>query len=255
MSQELRQVAKGFDRRVKSFNGYDVNGFRFHTSSYEQSRPNRKTTNSGVCTSGNDNRDYYGRIEEIYELSFHGEKPLNPVMFKCRWFDPGRTRLTPNLGLAEIRQDSVYPGSDVYIVAQQATQVYYTPYACKSKEHLLGWYIVHKISPHAKLPLPNDEDYNFNTNTYDGEFFQESGLQGTFTIDLTEAMEMEVENDDEDAGDEVVNAKDIEMLERFRLGQANEDDDLSSDTEEYLDMVDSDEETHAPANPDDPDYF
>jgi hypothetical protein len=129
------------------------------------------------------------------------------------------------------------------------------PYACKSKERLLGWYIVHKISPHAKLPLSNDEDYNFNTNTYDGEFFQEAGLQGTFTIDLTEAMEMEVENDDEDAGDEVVNEKDIQMLERFRLVEANEDDVPSSDTEEYLDMVDSDDDTYATDNPNDADYF
>jgi hypothetical protein len=68
-------------------------------------------------------------------------------------------------------------------------------------------------------------------------------------------MEMEVENDDEDAGDEVVNEKDIQMLERFRLGKANEDDVPSSDTEEYLDMVDSDDDTYASANPDDADYF
>jgi hypothetical protein len=129
MSHELRYVANGFDRRVKSFNGYDVNVYRFHTASYEQSWPNQRTTNNGVCTPGNDNRDYYGRIEEIYELSFHGGKPLTPVMSKCHWFDPGVTRLTPNLGLVKIRQDSVYPGDDVYIVAQQATQVYYTPYA------------------------------------------------------------------------------------------------------------------------------
>jgi hypothetical protein len=45
------------------------------------------------------------------------------------------------------------------------------------------------------------------------------------------------------------------MLERFRLGEANEDDVPSSDTEEYLDMVDSDDDTYAPANPDDADYF
>jgi hypothetical protein len=68
-------------------------------------------------------------------------------------------------------------------------------------------------------------------------------------------MEMEVENDDEDAGDEVVNEKDIQMLERFLLGEANEDNLPSSDTEEYLDMVDSDDDTYAPANPDDADYF
>jgi hypothetical protein len=66
---------------------------------------------------------------------------------------------------------------------------------------------------------------------------------------------MEVENDDEDAGDEVVNEKDIQMLEQSCLGEANEDDVPSSDIEEYLDMVDSDDDTYALANPDDADYF
>jgi hypothetical protein len=141
MSAELRQVANGFAYRVRSYSGYDVNGYRFCTSSYEASRPNRKTTNSGVFTPGLDGVEYYGRIEEIYELSFHGSKPLNPVIFKCHWFDPEVTRQTYcSLGIVEIRQDSVFPGDDVYIVAQQATQVYYLRYACQTKEHLKGWY-------------------------------------------------------------------------------------------------------------------
>jgi hypothetical protein len=54
----------------------------------------------------------------------------------------------------------------------------YTSYACHTKEHLKDWDIVHKVSPHGRLPVLNDEDYNFNTTTYDGEFYQEEGLQG-----------------------------------------------------------------------------
>lgn len=65
MSPELRQVADGFAYRVRSFSGYDVNGYRFRTTSYEQSRPNRKTTSSGVFTPGLDGVEYYGIIEEI----------------------------------------------------------------------------------------------------------------------------------------------------------------------------------------------
>jgi hypothetical protein len=34
-------------------------------------------------------------------------------------------RRNKNLGLVEIKQSSVYPRHDVYIVAQQTTQVYY----------------------------------------------------------------------------------------------------------------------------------
>ena len=83
MSAELRQVADGFSYRVKSFNVYDVNGYRFHTTGYEQSWSNRKTTNAGVFTPGQDRVEYYGRVEEIYELKFHGFVPLTPIIFKC----------------------------------------------------------------------------------------------------------------------------------------------------------------------------
>jgi hypothetical protein len=236
-----------------------VNGYRFRTTSYEQSRPNRKTTSTGVFTAGQDGVEYYGRIEEIFELNYHGCKSLNPVIFKCHWFDPQVTRRTwASLGLVEIRQDSVYPGDDVYVVAQQAKQVYYLPYACQTKEHLKGWDIVHKVLPHGKLPVPNDEDYNFNPNTYDGEFFQEEGLDGRFVIDLTEAIGMEVDNervDDENAGDEVVNVKDLEMLDRLRLGYDNDNNNATSASVDNFDMVDSDDETYDPANPDPEDYF
>ena len=109
MSAELRQVAHGFSYRVKSFNVYDVSRYRFHTTRYEQSQPNRRTTNTGVFTSGQDGVEYYGRVEEIYELKFHGSVPLAPVIFKCHWFDPTLTRHTPNVGLVEIRHDSTLP--------------------------------------------------------------------------------------------------------------------------------------------------
>jgi hypothetical protein len=113
---------------------------------------------------------------------------------------------------------------------------------------------VHKVSPHGKIPVPNDENYNLDPNTYNGEFFQEEGLEGRFDIDLTEADGMEVETVvDEEEEDEVQNAKDLQMLQRLHLGNANDDID-SSDSVDY-DMVDSDDETYDPAAPDYEDYF
>lgn len=258
MSAELRQVADGCAYRVRSFKAYDVNGYRFHTTSHELSRPNRKTTNSGVFTGGEGDVEYYGRIEEIYELNFDGSKPLNPVIFKCHWFDPAVVRRTPNLGLVEIRQSTVLPGDDVYIVAQQATQVYYLSYPCKTVERLKGWDVVYKVPPHGKLPVPNNEDYNIDPNTYDGEFFQEDGIDGHFVIDLTEAQGMEVDNEhgaDEDEEDEVQNARDLELLERLNLGNDGDDGIPSPEyNDDYFNTRDSDDETYDPANPDD-DYF
>jgi len=262
MSPELRQVADGCASRVMTFGAYDVNGYRFHTTRHERSRPNRKTTNTGVCTPGDNGVDYYGRVEEIYELEFHGSKPLKPVIFKCHWFDPNMVRRNSNLGLVEVRQSSVYRGDDVYIVAQQATQVYYLSYPCKTDKRLQGWDVVYKVSPHNKLPAPNNEDYHLlDSNTYAGEFFQEDGLPGSFEIDLTETLAMEVDNEqlpDHDAGDEVHNPDELQFLERLRLGNESDDDDVIPPLEhgvENFDMRDSDDETYDPTNTDHDEYF
>ena len=69
---------------------------------------------------------------------------------------------------------------------------------------------------------------------------------------------MDVDNvmvDDDDDGDEVGNAKDLQMLERLRVGNDNEDNIPPSDSVDYFDMVDSDDETYDPANPDHEDYL
>ena len=254
MSAELRQVANDFAYRVKKYSGYDVNGYRFRTTHYDKSRPNRKTTCSGVFTPGLDDVDYFGRIEEIYELNFYGSKPLTPVIFKCHWFDPQVTRRThSNLGIVEIRQDSTLAGDDVYIVAQQATQVYYLPYACQTKEHLKGWDVVYKVSPHGRLPVPNDEDYNLDPDTYDGEFFQEDGLEGRFEIDLTEdiGMDVDIEMVVDEEDDEVQNDNDLVILEGNDIN-----DELASSDGVEIEMLDSDDESYDPANPDTyEDYF
>ena len=186
---------------------------------YEQSRPNRRTTNTGVFTPGQDGVDYYGRLLEIYELQFYGSVPLTPVIFKCHWFDPKLTRHTPKVGLIEIRQDSKLPGDDVYIVAQQAIQVYYLLYPYQTNKRLKGWDVVYKISPHDKLHVPSNEDYN-----NDREFFQEEGLEGSFEIDLTDVIEIEVDNErvvhEAEVRDEVVDVHDLELLERLLLTAA-----------------------------------
>jgi hypothetical protein len=112
---------------------------------------------------------------------------------------------------------------------------------------------VYKVSPHGRLPVPNDEDYNLDPNTYDREFFQEDGLEGRFEIDLTEAIGMDVDIemivDEED--DEVQNGNDLVILEGNDIN-----DELASSDGVEIEMVDSDDESYDPANPDTyEDYF
>ena len=154
----------------------------------------------------------------------------------------------------------MYAGDDVYIVAQQAMQVYYLSYPCQPDDCHKGWDVVYKVSSHDKLPIPNNDDYNIDPNTYIREFFQEDGLEGRFEIDLTEGIGMDVDNErvvHEDNGDDVDNLLDIELLEQFRLG--NDSDDDNEPPSEYgvdcNDTCDSDYETYDPANPVPDEYF
>src|SRR5438105_6264248 len=117
MCDELRCVSKGCSRQVKSYDKYDVNGYRFHTESYENARPGRKMTNTGVFVPGEEGVEYYGRVQQIYGLNFsRAAKPLKLVIFKCHWFDLVRgLRQTPSIGLVEVKPSTVYSGTDVFI--------------------------------------------------------------------------------------------------------------------------------------------
>ncbi|KAL0293819.1 UNVERIFIED_CONTAM: hypothetical protein Sradi_6918500 [Sesamum radiatum] len=67
----IRKLANGPSRRVSCYKGYFVNGFKFHTVEYGQSKA---TTNYGVCVLGSTYSecevDYYGLLEEVVELEY-----------------------------------------------------------------------------------------------------------------------------------------------------------------------------------------
>ena len=113
----------------------------------------RKSINCCVSTIGEGGVEYYGRVEAIYELQFYGENPLNVIVFRCYWFQPKETRRThEHLGLVEIKKSTHLDVPNVYITAQQATQVFYLPWACQSDPNLSGWDVVYEVSPRVRPP-------------------------------------------------------------------------------------------------------
>ena len=76
----------------------------------------------------------------------------------------------------EINQSTHLDVPDVYFMAQQATQVFYLPWACQSDPNLNGWNVVYEVPPCVRPPPPNEDDYapHINPDTYEGEFFQET---------------------------------------------------------------------------------
>ena len=154
MRADLKDFARGFTSSAKKLNAYDVNGYRFHTHSYDTNRPGQKTINSGVVTPGTDGLQYYGRIEEMIELDYGLGDRVNPVVFRCHWFDPTRVRRYPDIGWVEIQRAYKYDGDDVYILANQAKQVFYLSYACQTVKNLKGWDVVINVPTHSKPAAP-----------------------------------------------------------------------------------------------------
>ncbi|XP_074306162.1 uncharacterized protein LOC141641399 [Silene latifolia] len=81
----IKSLAYGPSRMVRTWNRYLVNGFNFHTFNYGK---NKATCNYGVTISSLDGNDYYGIVEEIFEMCYNGrERAYKTVLFKVEWKD------------------------------------------------------------------------------------------------------------------------------------------------------------------------
>jgi hypothetical protein len=153
----------------------------------------------------------------------------------------------------EVAHRTALPGFEPFVVAQQAVQVYYIPYPCKSKAYLTNSWVVYKVNPSGRLPTPTDQDYSYDPNNSSEVFFQEDGLPGTFEIYIG-GGEDDTNHIPRDA-DEVVEEQDLELLNNIEVD--------SSDGEERMDvneepMLISDSDNEEPMQVDplvDDDYF
>ena len=141
------------------------------------------------------------------------------------------------------------------ITAQQATQIFYLPWACQTDPNLNGWDVIYEVSPRVRPPPPNEEDYerHINQDTYDeGEFFQQTRLaKKHFKKRSTPPQNIEVDNnsesdpepEQEEPEEEVTIADDLSMLERLRKGDLPHDDAFINDDDEHV-ITDSDDDEH-----------
>jgi hypothetical protein len=145
---DLRQLSLG-GGTVRRYGRYDVNGFRFRSTRFEDAQPLAATTNSRVVTRAVDDEgnvtNYYGVINDILEYKFFRDKQLKVVFFDCDWFTPNTTRET-QYGMMEVKQNDRLQGHDTIILAHQCEQVYYMTYPSKKKV-LVDWRVVYKVNP------------------------------------------------------------------------------------------------------------
>jgi hypothetical protein len=176
--QHLRYLSMGPKRLVTSWPIYFVNGFRFHTHEHSEGK---ETKNSGVGVKGGSNggaeSDYYGVLKEVIQLEFFGEPTKMVVLFYCDWFSPetpNGTRVYDQYDIVEVRQRGRYRKYDPFIIAQQAIQVYYTPYPGRRRDKQ-DWLVVMKTKPRSRvdstnsLETPYQEDHMSHVQEVDDD--------------------------------------------------------------------------------------
>ena len=69
------RLAFGPSSQITSWQGYDINGYRFHTKEKDRksSSQNNRVRYEGIDEATRDTKAYYGQIEEIWELDYGGE--------------------------------------------------------------------------------------------------------------------------------------------------------------------------------------
>ncbi|CAL5392138.1 unnamed protein product [Camellia sinensis] len=156
LSDAIKILALGPSQKATRFNGYIINGTRYHTRSREL---RRKTQNSGVMVKAKTSsyasaKDinpvegdvvYYGYVTDIIELYYSHDHRY--MLFMCNWIDNNKGLKRDDFGFTLVnfnhllyakKQDSDEP----FILASQAQQVFYVNDSVDE-----DWNVVLKMKP------------------------------------------------------------------------------------------------------------
>ena len=134
VSEEIQILAKGPLFVARTYGSYTINGYNFHTKSYDEDRPTKSSgvaLVSEVSSSSTKCRTYYGVITQILELDYDHKGKM--ALFRCEWFDnrvQDKWVKVDRFGITDVhRKHLIHTGhklsDEPFILASQATQVYY----------------------------------------------------------------------------------------------------------------------------------
>lgn len=176
--EELKVLANKPYRMVSKYNTYAINGYKFQTQSYNRGKT---TQNFGVAvvastssfSSAKDKNPvigevtYYGIIKEIIELNYSNKGSV--VLFKCDWVDTiqGRGIQKDKYGITLVNFNHLLNTSDSlsnepFILATQATQVYYVQDSIEEEWHAV---VFSKPRDMFDMGAGNEDDHE-NINCY-----------------------------------------------------------------------------------------
>ncbi|KAK2420428.1 hypothetical protein QL285_031156 [Trifolium repens] len=157
ISQRLRWLATGPNVTVLSYSRYVINNHTFYT----KERDHESTMqNSGVTlvaqslhvSSANDrnplfaNMSYFGVIERIWELDYSS---FQVPVFGCKWVDNNNGVQIDDYGFVKVDLNRVGYRDEPFILASQATQVFYvtdpSDEKCRKKKRTRGVTLMRKV--------------------------------------------------------------------------------------------------------------
>ncbi|CAN1820113.1 hypothetical protein LINPERHAP1_LOCUS28970 [Linum perenne] len=181
--EELKHLARSPNNVVQRFNGFIINGYRFHNKEMERKR---KTQNSGVMITATtqsyaSTRDrnpvysdiiYYGVIQEIFEMEYWINRKI--VLFKCDWVSTSRGVKQDDFGFTLVNFSRRMSENEPFILATQAQQVFYVADTMDN-----DWKVVIKTTPRNLCDLSEQEQVA-DVETY----LQSETLNAAFSEDL-----------------------------------------------------------------------
>uniref|UniRef100_A0A803N837 Uncharacterized protein n=1 Tax=Chenopodium quinoa TaxID=63459 RepID=A0A803N837_CHEQI len=220
VTEELLCLARGPMKRVVTFDGYVINGFRFHTKKRQR---HRKTQNSGVVVLGDaesGGKDFYGTLDEVIVLEYDAlENRTSPkvVLFRCKWFDvfsDERGIKKDKFGSTLVNVSRTLQTNESFALAFQIEQVFFI--SSHDERH---WKYVIKVKPRNFFDFPNDEDAEQNEDLWN---IVEEGA--TNLEEFTALSDEEINMVRDDVEPELVDAESREQRltyrEKRRLEQA-----------------------------------
>jgi hypothetical protein len=193
-SDEIQILAKAPMMTARKYSSYTLNGFDFHTKSYDDGR---SVQNSGVALiaesecfeRGNKdniilgNKTYYGIIKEIVELNYQHKG--NVVLFKCDWVDnrvQDKWVKTDQFGVTSVNFRYLFNtgekiSDEPFILASQAVQVFYVPDPIDTE-----WAAVLQSKPRDFYDMDNLESEHLDNGN--GLVVPLQDLKGNVTVDI-----------------------------------------------------------------------
>ncbi|XP_009103472.2 uncharacterized protein LOC103829553 [Brassica rapa] len=149
----MLDFVQGPRRSYRSWPIYHTRGYTFHTHNHGQ---NKRTQHYGVCVPGTNETDYYGLVQEIMMVEYHGDVGLKVMVFKCSWFDKTTNRgmrIHP-FGLVDVSPRRQYAKYDPFVLPGNCDQACFISYPRVRRQSVDDWWACAKIIPRGICETP-----------------------------------------------------------------------------------------------------